>query len=48
MQLKISKKEKNFHMTTDLVLMMISRIIHVVVNQRIAVVTLLEKDLDGE
>tara|TARA_B100000287_G_scaffold415193_1_gene448532 strand:+ start:397 stop:543 length:147 start_codon:yes stop_codon:yes gene_type:complete len=48
MQLKISKKEKNFHMTTDSVLMMISRIIHVVVNQRIVVVTLLERDLDGE
>ena len=35
-------------MTMDLVLMMISRIIHVVVNQRIVAVILLEKDLDGE
>ena len=35
-------------MTTALVLMKIIKITHVVVDQKIVVVTLLEKDLDGE
>ena len=48
MQSKILKKGRNFRMITDLALMRILKIILVNVGQKIVVVILLEKSLDGE